>query len=326
MSDRMPTAEAREYQRLQREYDRLLARREHLLGEMAEHIAEVPEALARGYEEDAEADPEERAQNLSEAAGYWAMAGDLDRARRLYRAAIADGGEVVGDARVWYALFVLEHEDEQSGLDLLESVFAEGVDDYAAYEAVAETFEDRAELEQALHWFDAGLSRLRIVGDPSEGFGLSQLAAGRAWVRAALGLPEEAEGREAERERQRWIEPQRIAIAVFYLPEDEFASALARWPVLRDEYGSHAEHRASVESRLRTLEPGPAPHVAYATAAGYAEYVAAESADPALAQTRATYAAELARTGHAEVWPPGRNDPCWCGSSRKYKKCCGRPG
>ena len=20
---------------------------------------------------------------------------------------------------------------------------------------------------------------------------------------------------------------------------------------------------------------------------------------------------------------PGRNDPCWCGSGRKYKKCCG---
>jgi len=22
---------------------------------------------------------------------------------------------------------------------------------------------------------------------------------------------------------------------------------------------------------------------------------------------------------------PGRNDPCWCGSGRKYKKCCGSP-
>lgn len=23
---------------------------------------------------------------------------------------------------------------------------------------------------------------------------------------------------------------------------------------------------------------------------------------------------------------PGRNDPCSCGSGRKYKRCCGRPG
>ncbi|MGA4539020.1 SEC-C metal-binding domain-containing protein [Uniformispora flossi] len=24
------------------------------------------------------------------------------------------------------------------------------------------------------------------------------------------------------------------------------------------------------------------------------------------------------------MWPP-RNGPCWCGSDRKYKKCCGSP-
>jgi uncharacterized protein YecA (UPF0149 family) len=22
-------------------------------------------------------------------------------------------------------------------------------------------------------------------------------------------------------------------------------------------------------------------------------------------------------------WPPGRNEPCWCGSERKCKRCCG---
>ncbi|MEU3308968.1 SEC-C metal-binding domain-containing protein, partial [Nocardiopsis sp. NPDC006832] len=25
------------------------------------------------------------------------------------------------------------------------------------------------------------------------------------------------------------------------------------------------------------------------------------------------------------AWPPERNRPCWCGSGRKYKKCCGSP-
>ncbi|WP_026122457.1 SEC-C metal-binding domain-containing protein [Nocardiopsis halotolerans] len=25
------------------------------------------------------------------------------------------------------------------------------------------------------------------------------------------------------------------------------------------------------------------------------------------------------------AWPPGRNEPCWCASGRKYKKCCGSP-
>ncbi|MGI8800829.1 MAG: SEC-C metal-binding domain-containing protein [Solirubrobacteraceae bacterium] len=23
------------------------------------------------------------------------------------------------------------------------------------------------------------------------------------------------------------------------------------------------------------------------------------------------------------AWPRGSNEPCWCGSDRKYKRCCG---
>jgi hypothetical protein len=29
--------------------------------------------------------------------------------------------------------------------------------------------------------------------------------------------------------------------------------------------------------------------------------------------------------GRRVVWPPPRNNPCWCGSGAKYKKCCGGP-
>jgi uncharacterized protein YecA (UPF0149 family) len=38
---------------------------------------------------------------------------------------------------------------------------------------------------------------------------------------------------------------------------------------------------------------------------------------------RAAYAAHSVANGEAIPWPPGRNEPCWCGSQRKYKKCCG---
>ncbi|WP_371581244.1 SEC-C metal-binding domain-containing protein [Streptomyces sp. NBC_01314] len=27
--------------------------------------------------------------------------------------------------------------------------------------------------------------------------------------------------------------------------------------------------------------------------------------------------------GRRPDWPPPRNGPCWCGSEREYKKCCG---
>lgn len=33
----------------------------------------------------------------------------------------------------------------------------------------------------------------------------------------------------------------------------------------------------------------------------------------------------LTPEGELIPWPPERNDPCWCGSGAKYKKCCGRP-
>ena len=38
---------------------------------------------------------------------------------------------------------------------------------------------------------------------------------------------------------------------------------------------------------------------------------------------RAPYAAHVLAGGDALAWPPGRNAPCWCGSQRKYKLCCG---
>ncbi|MBA3430859.1 MAG: SEC-C domain-containing protein [Actinobacteria bacterium] len=44
--------------------------------------------------------------------------------------------------------------------------------------------------------------------------------------------------------------------------------------------------------------------------------------DPEESSSRANYAAEVVLTGMARVWPPGRNDPCWCGSMAKYKRCC----
>jgi uncharacterized protein YecA (UPF0149 family) len=43
--------------------------------------------------------------------------------------------------------------------------------------------------------------------------------------------------------------------------------------------------------------------------------------DAAEARARAAY--EVAQEGGAMAWPPGRNEPCWCGSEKKYKKCCG---
>ncbi|MGH8987317.1 MAG: SEC-C metal-binding domain-containing protein [Acidimicrobiales bacterium] len=58
------------------------------------------------------------------------------------------------------------------------------------------------------------------------------------------------------------------------------------------------------------------------TVDGLTDYCAGEEA-AGTGEARSSYAAEIARRGEATPWPPGRNGPCWCGSGRKYKTCCG---
>ena len=41
------------------------------------------------------------------------------------------------------------------------------------------------------------------------------------------------------------------------------------------------------------------------------------------AEARPTYAIAMLDAGEATTWPPARNEPCWCGSGVKYKRCCG---
>jgi hypothetical protein len=53
-------------------------------------------------------------------------------------------------------------------------------------------------------------------------------------------------------------------------------------------------------------------------------YAAERGQDPADEQTRADHLKQRIGAGAPLLtWPPGRNAPCWCGSARKYKKCCG---
>jgi uncharacterized protein YecA (UPF0149 family) len=56
----------------------------------------------------------------------------------------------------------------------------------------------------------------------------------------------------------------------------------------------------------------------------FTAWCAERDQQPDSAEARAEYAAHLAASADPDLiaWPPGRNQPCWCGSGRKYKKCC----
>jgi tetratricopeptide (TPR) repeat protein len=122
-----------------------------------------------------------------------------------------------------------------------------------------------------------------------------------------------------------------IAHAVAWFPTGEFPIALDSWPQLGDDWGAH-EHRDychRLERHLRDLDEhtdGPTWIVPIGIE-GFQRWCTLKHRDPATADTRARYAADQARTNPAGLitWPPERNQPCWCHSGRKYKKCCGHP-
>jgi SEC-C motif len=98
-----------------------------------------------------------------------------------------------------------------------------------------------------------------------------------------------------------------------FFPEAAFTQLLAAQPEAADERGRDWDaHRAIVEGELQAADAeGEVLEVEVATP----ELLAAMLADDDDAST-------APEPGPRLPWPPGRNDPCWCGSRAKYKKCC----
>lgn len=67
------------------------------------------------------------------------------------------------------------------------------------------------------------------------------------------------------------------------------------------------------------------PVIVHGALDDYEAYARRTDKDPAERQARRDYGEWCAanRPERTLAWPPPRNGPCWCGSERKYKKCCG---
>jgi hypothetical protein len=113
--------------------------------------------------------------------------------------------------------------------------------------------------------------------------------------------------------------------AVLFWPRVEFDQVLRRWPVLAEAYGhSWDAHRARLQRGLQLwAESG---RTGLALLAGSADelagYAARRGGDPTDPEVRQGYAQHLEDHPRETLWPPGRNEVCWCGSGLKYKKCC----
>jgi len=118
-----------------------------------------------------------------------------------------------------------------------------------------------------------------------------------------------------------------IRTSLAWFPADDYGQALARWPSLAEDWAgcSHAEYCRRFQRKLLEFSAHGVPMrgVSPIRLVHYLRWCEEEGADSASPETRAHYAAEIVRQGSAIPWPPRRNDPCWCGSGRKYKRCCG---
>jgi tetratricopeptide (TPR) repeat protein len=117
-------------------------------------------------------------------------------------------------------------------------------------------------------------------------------------------------------------------VATPYFPVEVFALAVEAWPSFAADWEAdgHAAYALELDRRMRAVAPNAPRHpvVVPLTVAGVRALAEEHEFDDDAAEARARAAYEAAQEGGALAWPPGRNEPCWCGSGKKYKKCCGR--
>ena len=114
------------------------------------------------------------------------------------------------------------------------------------------------------------------------------------------------------------------ALGIGWFPIDEYERARKRWQELDEVWKGipHDDYCARMEATFRGWsERGVRPHLVPLQVADYVAWCENRGEDPV--EARAAYVADKMRLGSAAPWPPARNEPCWCGSERKYKKCCG---
>ena len=279
-----------------------------------------------------------RAAWLVHAGEHWEMAKDFDRARSCYERAMMDGGSAWIDPRASLISLLLDQGDAARADELLgalrQDIAANGAMG-PVHDWVGEALEECGRLREALRWYGAGLTYLEREDPDRVPIGCLN---GRYRVRRALELPRdrydeicEAERAESKRRYDEELDDmsgtarRSAALAVLFWPADQFDRLLARWPQFAEDYGAdHESHRVRVERHLHELSREHAQvSIGSADLDDYLRFASRHLEDPAAHPARAAYAAELGRTGRTIPWPPGRNDQCWCGSGRKYKKCCG---
>jgi len=265
------------------------------------------------------------------------------------------------DPRCRRAEILTRHGRMAEAAEIWDAVARDTPEDVWVYNNAGLEYRAIGEHETALSWLTRALEIAVRTGDPERL--LAQLRDLRAECLSALGRePDDLQSaapstpkpapRPAPEPSARPKPPVRqhvdairestamLPVTVAWLPAEEYAEWSGHWPDLANsvllqgaEGGgavTHALYCRRMERRLRELRESGVTRVLVAPLrfAEFTQWVADNDPDePDAAQLRARYAADLGRdTSRVIDWPRGRNEPCWCGSGRKYKRCCAAPG
>jgi tetratricopeptide (TPR) repeat protein len=306
-----------------------------------ELVAELVGAVDQGRV----ADQSETGYALTLAAEITECNGDLQEALALVERAIEVNlvhGQSYGFPQAFRAQLLLRLGREDEAMDQLRALRSLLCQDPYAVRYVSEALEAGGRAETAEQWLTEALST--ALQDRQElatrrgtaeyenaaavAFALAQC---RHRIRSDLGLPHDAFDYLADRlmiavrTALADDEPDLESAMLLFWPQPEFDLLLQRWPALAEEYGqTWDEYRTKVQKAL-TLCAESSP-LRLGLLAGsvdeLATYAQHSGDDPTDPQVRESYLQGLTDPDLEIAWPPGRNHPCWCGSTQKYKKCC----
>lgn len=274
-----------------------------------------------------------------------AQAGRYDEAIAAFERALALGWDVVPDGRCEIArvLLVAGRQGEADALwaELREADPGGVWTLNAGGLAYSEVGRD----EVAVEWLADGL-RVALAGGDLEHV-VDQMSDARRLGLRRMGCEPDALEREveafraeaSERDQKRVAQVRAAArragipvrgrsASVVWMCEEDERAARERWPgwtpgLRVDE--PFAERAARMERSLRRRYADGDGRFVVVTVdlERYAAWCAVEGHEPADRRSRGTFVEVEREAGAGRRWPPGRNESCWCGSERKYKRCCG---
>ena len=295
----------------------------------------------------------DRAGYLDELAYAYEKLGRFDEAIDAMRQAVAAGfdGELDDhpSAQALIADLLLRAGRDQEADEAWAQ--AEGEDPRSpwVHSAASDAYTRVGLYKKALPWQTRGLE-LALAAGEDEGELAWHLTGERGETMDVLGLQpdelqlraeelierQEQQDREAELKfLRRWNQPHTVApqqayIGAAWFPADQYPRALQTWPSFAEDYehGPYQAYCARLELMLRDLRAQGVKRLALTPIAidDYLAWCAEHDRDPEQSDTRASYSTTLLGRDIVKPWPPERNEPCWCGSERKYKKCCLRAG